>query len=463
MSTFEEKNAVYVKACDAFSKKSYSEALELFATLDGWLDSNEKMLECKKRIDNPLFDEERQEKQQKSKDYRVKDSSQKSILITNKRIFTYLGIGIGSVITLCLVIWLVKTHSNKSDDVTPPPSVTSIIVDSPISDQPDITEEQIEYSVEPEPNHPAEETAKDEPVIIPSWTPAPESTQLPSEGVSTAGTWVTAVSYYSDGRIMGLTEQIGQTLVNWNYEYDYGGRFLYRTYNAGDAPSTLSSGVMPGTDVNYSMLYSPICNCVGFTIEYEVTTVRKGDGLGDRYLYIYDGEAWLLAGTFSYDSYGKTSAEIKLNEPTTIVNFTTPRIHADDSSFAIDQRLVNVRVADYSYVSIDLEADTISSLTQEPPIQIAQAPGPDDLVGQDGVTYPSNWLPEYETMYIKGTSSGNAYLRWSPSNEGREYNRYVREGEQVVVLAHENGYSLVKTIDGRAGWVTSKFLVYSNP
>lgn len=69
MSTFDDKNSIYVKACDAFSNKNYQEALELFASLDGWLDSNEKTQACRKRIDNPHYDEERQEKQQKSKNY----------------------------------------------------------------------------------------------------------------------------------------------------------------------------------------------------------------------------------------------------------------------------------------------------------------------------------------------------------------------------------------------------------
>ena len=86
-------------------------------------------------------------------------------------------------------------------------------------------------------------------------------------------------------------------------------------------------------------------------------------------------------------------------------------------------------------------------------------PGPQDLAGQDGVAAPTNgWLPDSVTKYVKGTTSGNAYLRWSPSNEGREYNRYVKEGEKVAVLAVEGDYSLVKSCDGRLGWVTSRLL-----
>lgn len=48
MGTFEGKNSKYVKACDAFLNKNYQEALELFASLDGWLDSNGKYRHAKK-------------------------------------------------------------------------------------------------------------------------------------------------------------------------------------------------------------------------------------------------------------------------------------------------------------------------------------------------------------------------------------------------------------------------------
>ena len=101
-------------------------------------------------------------------------------------------------------------------------------------------------------------------------------------------------------------------------------------------------------------------------------------------------------------------------------------------------------------------------VTQTPKVEVTPAstrPGPHDLDGQDGVASPTNgWLADYETKTVEGTTSGDAYLRWSPSKEGREYNRYISEGEIVTVLAMENGYSLVKTSDGRAGWVTSKLL-----
>lgn len=89
----------------------------------------------------------------------------------------------------------------------------------------------------------------------------------------------------------------------------------------------------------------------------------------------------------------------------------------------------------------------------------ALRPGPHDLDGQDGVASPTNgWLTDYKTKHVEGSDSGNVYLRWAPSRDGREYNRYISEGEIVTVLAMENGFSLVKTSDGQAGWVTSSLL-----
>ena len=263
--------------------------------------------------------------------------------------------------------------------------------------------------------------------------------------------------YYPDGRIASLIEQDGSSTIQWEYLYDNTGNFLYRRKDIGAVASHLDAGMMPGTDVNYSLLSSPVENCVGFTIEYEVTKVRKGDGLGNRDLYIYDGSSWSFAGCFSYAAYGRTSADMRF-EPRTVARFTTPRVYADDSSFVVEQSLLHVLVADYTYVTLT-GAEVLPSLYSAGQIVYNDnTPGPEDMIGQDGISLPSNgWLSTYEIKYVKGTS-GNAYLRWSPSNEGREYKRYVQEGERVTVLALENGYSLVKTTDGRAGWVTTTLL-----
>ena len=281
---------------------------------------------------------------------------------------------------------------------------------------------------------------------------------LPTEAYSSDGTRLTDIRYNADGTIASLNEWNGQTVEHWVYRYC--GGFLYRVKNIGSVPSSLSAGMMPGTDLNYSALSRTVYDCVGFTLDYQVTKVRKGDGIGDRCLYVYDGYDWFPVGTFAYNDYRKVSACFSMYDPITIVNFTTPRICADDSSFMIEQSLRDILVADYTYVCPDTMEPLISCY-QACPGYAAYGPGPADLAGQDGVTYPHNsWLADYEAMVVRGTTSGNAYLRWSPDNAGREYLRYVSEGEWVTVIARESGYSLVLTRDGRAGWVTSRLLSY---
>lgn len=92
-------------------------------------------------------------------------------------------------------------------------------------------------------------------------------------------------------------------------------------------------------------------------------------------------------------------------------------------------------------------------------------PGPSDLRScNEQVQYPKaeNWLPSYETKYLKTKYGVCAYLRYQPSADSEFYD-YVYEKAKVTVLARENGFSLVKTNEGMAGWVTSSLLYDSYP
>ena len=99
------------------------------------------------------------------------------------------------------------------------------------------------------------------------------------------------------------------------------------------------------------------------------------------------------------------------------------------------------------------------------PSAFACAPGPNDLWGcNDQIQYPKsqNWLDNYETKYLKTQYGVRAYLRYCPSADS-DYYDYVYEAAKVTVMARENGYSLVMTADGMAGWVTSSLLVNNYP
>ncbi len=278
-----------------------------------------------------------------------------------------------------------------------------------------------------------------------------------TSGESTAGTMLRNIEYDSNGRIIRLVEIIDGEWVKWTYLYDNRGAFLYRTRNIGGVDGRYSKKTIPGTGGSkYIELYTPIENCVGFTLSFKVTKVISGDALGDRKMYISDGNSWDSVGRFSYKKIAAKSIDFTLEYPRTIVAFGTGRVDPDDSSFEISQALEDVIVADYDYVELLDEAGRPAVIVQD----AEPAPGPDDLRGCDkDVTYPNGtWLPAYETKYVKTEHGNRAYLRYTPSKDS-SYFGYVYERDEVTVLARQNGFSLVKVSDGVAGWVTSSVLV----
>ena len=105
-------------------------------------------------------------------------------------------------------------------------------------------------------------------------------------------------------------------------------------------------------------------------------------------------------------------------------------------------------------------ADTSTLQTQTP----APSPGPGekDLRGcSDRLVHPDegSWLDDYETQYVKTQYGNRAYLRYAPEEES-DHDEFVKEKDQVTVLARQNGFSLVITENRLIGWVTSGVLVY---
>ena len=103
-------------------------------------------------------------------------------------------------------------------------------------------------------------------------------------------------------------------------------------------------------------------------------------------------------------------------------------------------------------------ADTSTLQTQTP----APGPGEKDLRGcSDRLVHPDegSWLDDYETQYVKTQYGNRAYLRYAPEEES-DHDEFVKEKDQVTVLARQNGFSLVITENRLIGWVTSGVLVY---
>ena len=84
------------------------------------------------------------------------------------------------------------------------------------------------------------------------------------------------------------------------------------------------------------------------------------------------------------------------------------------------------------------------------------------------ITYPSPnaYLDAYETMYVKSEKghSINVYWSYKASEETRRKNYYAFEGQDVTVLARQNGMSCIiftaANNEVHIGWVGSSHLVY---
>lgn len=83
----------------------------------------------------------------------------------------------------------------------------------------------------------------------------------------------------------------------------------------------------------------------------------------------------------------------------------------------------------------------------------------DKITSQTDIIQPNktSWLQYEETKTVKTVGGKYAYLRSAPNKETTSDN-YVYEGETVTVLARENGFSYVRAISGKYGWVTSSVL-----
>lgn len=89
-----------------------------------------------------------------------------------------------------------------------------------------------------------------------------------------------------------------------------------------------------------------------------------------------------------------------------------------------------------------------------------ETPGIEDMRGCNAgviAPYDDNWLSEYEFKVIRTRNGVLAYLCYR-SNLETGYFDTVNEGTRVIVLARQDGSSLVKVADGVVGWVNSNLL-----
>ena len=94
------------------------------------------------------------------------------------------------------------------------------------------------------------------------------------------------------------------------------------------------------------------------------------------------------------------------------------------------------------------------------PTAIPSGPNPSDLGGSKEVEEPraGSWLPDYnKTRYVLAPAGVSIYLVPEPRKSG--HIDTVNDDVKVTVLAEQDGYSFIRTSDGRVGWVNGDCLV----
>jgi len=194
----------------------------------------------------------------------------------------------------------------------------------------------------------------------PDPNPTPEPTLLTS-GRSTVGTQLFDISYTADGKIVHLVEQVDSEFIPWDYVYDHGGSFLYRKKNIGDCLELQyeSTETYPPSNGKLSIcaFSSPVKNCVGFTVLYEVTKLSKGDfgGTRDMCIRLQEG-TWKTVGSFAYDKMEKSTTAFSWIDPVDINAYCCPRQVTNGSWFSEKIYLTDIWVADYQYVELESNA-----------------------------------------------------------------------------------------------------------
>lgn len=104
-----------------------------------------------------------------------------------------------------------------------------------------------------------------------------------------------------------------------------------------------------------------------------------------------------------------------------------------------------------------------STPTAEPtaaPTAVPVGPNVSDLGRNEAEEEPraDSWLPDYgKTRYVLASAGECIYLVPEPRKSG--HIDTVNDDVKVTVLAEQDGYALIKTPDGRVGWVNGKYLV----
>lgn len=136
-------------------------------------------------------------------------------------------------------------------------------------------------------------------------------------------------------------------LVSWypGYSSSISNGSHRNTYNAGDPELKWSKESFVGTNTKFTIMKTPVKNCVGFTLDYQLTS-RNGAStasvLGPRNIYVNDGSGWTYVGSVNYDKICSCHITITLDKPMTLTAFATIADCAQPDTFLYRQSVLDV-------------------------------------------------------------------------------------------------------------------------
>lgn len=158
------------------------------------------------------------------------------------------------------------------------------------------------------------------------------------------------VLFQTENYVLRAAWVYAEYLVSWYPGYkasiDRGGSWI--TYNDGDPALKWSKEYFVGTKRKFSILETPVYNCAGFTLDYQVTSrngVSTDSVLGPRNIYVNDGSGWTYVGSFNYDDTYACHVDITLYEPITLYAVATIADCAEPDTFVFRQSVLDVRCA----------------------------------------------------------------------------------------------------------------------
>ena len=161
------------------------------------------------------------------------------------------------------------------------------------------------------------------------------------------------ILYYTENNVLKAAWARAALLVSYypGLEYVIGSNSTYRNLqNIGDPTVSWSKEYFVGTKRKFTILDSWPDNCVGFTLDYQVTA-RNGSPSnsvpGPRDLYVNDGTGWIYLGSFDYeDHHSPVHVVVTLPQKMTLAAVATVADCGDPNTFLYRQSVLDVLCAD---------------------------------------------------------------------------------------------------------------------